>query len=57
MAWHSLDVGSFFVIVVLESRRVDHDEDDEEVGRGGFETHGEEYLGEEEEESGMRAQK
>ena len=44
----------FFVIMVLESRRrrVDHDEDDEEVGSVGLETHGEEYLGEEEEESG-----
>lgn len=44
----------FFVIMVLESRRrVDHDEEDEEVGSGGLENPGEEeYLGEEEAESG-----
>ena len=44
----------FFVIMVLESRRrVDHDEEDEEVGYSGFDENlgDEDYLGEEEEES------
>ena len=43
----------FFVIMVLESRRVDHDEEDE-VGFSWFDENPgeEEYLGEEEEESG-----
>lgn len=50
----------FFVIMVLESRRrrVDHDEDDEEVGSDGLETLvEEEYLGEEDRRVKMRAQK
>ena len=39
----------FLVIMVLESRRVDHEEEDEEVGYSVFdENPGEEYLGEEE---------
>lgn len=45
-----LMLAPFLVIMVLESRwRVDHDEEDEEVGFGGFEKLGEEeeYRGEE----------
>ena len=55
MAWHFFFLVHFFVSMVLESRikRVVQEEEDEEVGYSGFDQNlEEEYLGEEEGESG-----
>ena len=60
--WHGIFfmLVHFLFIMVLESRRrrVDHDEEEDEVGYSGFdENPGEEYLGEEEESEHAEAPK